>query len=54
MLRQRVFDLLGMENAPAAVIPYLSVARFMGRAEEHADAVRLLVGMSTLSEFAGV
>lgn len=49
-IRQMVFDLLGIEDAPGVAIPYLSVAYFMGRKDEHADAVRLLVGMSTLAD----
>lgn len=48
-LRQLVLDQLGIADAPDANIPYLSVARAMGRQLEHAEAVRVIVGMSTLT-----
>lgn len=49
-LRQLVLDQLGLTDSPDANIPYLSVARAMGRQLEHAAAVRAIIGMSTLAE----
>lgn len=49
-LRLHVFGLLGLPDNPTAVIPSVSVARSMGLSQEHAEAVRTLVGLSTLAE----
>lgn len=46
--RCRIFTMLGMDDTPDARIPYCSVAFFMGRKEEHAAAVRMIVNASTL------
>lgn len=48
-LRRQVLDRLGIADAPEANIPYLSVARAMGRQLEHAEVVRVIIGMSTLT-----